>query len=52
MTIGDRKGCGSIRYKIKFLKNKGTSGETYICTMEVTTAIGDQEVFTLRWTVL
>jgi hypothetical protein len=30
----------------------GASGETYICTMEVTTAGGDQEVFTLRWSVI
>jgi len=30
----------------------GTSGETYICTMQVTTTGGDQEVFTLRWTVI
>ena len=29
----------------------GASGETYICTMEVTTTIGSQEVFYLRWSV-
>jgi len=30
----------------------GTSGETYICTMQVTTTGGSQEVFTLRWSVI
>jgi len=30
----------------------GTSGETYICTMQVTTDGGSQEEFYLRWSVI
>lgn len=30
----------------------GTSGETYICTMEVTTSDSYQEVWYLRWSVI
>ena len=29
----------------------GASGETYICTMQVTTTNGSQEEFYLRWSV-
>ena len=30
----------------------GTSGETYICTMQVTTTNGSQEEYYLRWSVV
>jgi len=30
----------------------GTSGETYICTMKVTTTNGSKEEFYLRWSVI
>lgn len=30
----------------------GTAGETYICTMQVTTTEGSQEEYYLRWSVI